>query len=103
MQPVSLLSKALKHTSQKAGNPLQQFAQLSGKGESNPLWIKIYAPFSEKSTTAIEVPIRKQKEGNPVTVVELIGLALWRYNEEGMKPELENTDRSVNRWTLRIP
>ncbi|KAI4856578.1 SIN1-domain-containing protein [Aureobasidium sp. EXF-8846] len=103
VQPVSLLSKALKHTSQKAGNPLQQFAQLSGKGESTPLWIKIYAPFSTKASSPIQVPIRKNaKEGVPTIVAELIGLSLWRYAEEKIEPLLEGKDLNVNRWTLRM-
>ena len=103
VQPVSLLSKALKHTSQKAGNPLQQFAQLSGKGESTPLWIKIYAPFSTKASSPIQVPIRKNaKEGVPTIVAELIGLSLWRYAEEKIEPPLEGNDLDVNRWTLRM-
>ncbi|THW93919.1 SIN1-domain-containing protein, partial [Aureobasidium pullulans] len=103
VQPVSLLSKALKHTSQKAGNPLQQFAQLSGKGESTPLWIKIYAPFSKKASSPIQVPIRRNaKEGVPTIVAELIGLSLWRYAEEKIEPPLEGNDLNVNRWTLRM-
>ena len=100
--PPSLITMALKGNSGSDEKPFQRFADLSGKGDPSPLWIKIYAPSSEKSSTAIEVPIRRQKENNPVTVVELIGLALWRYSEEGFKPELTETDRSVNRWTLRI-
>lgn len=103
VQPVSLLSKALKHTSQKAGNPLQQFAQLSGKGESSPLWIKIYAPFSKSASSPIQVPVRRNaKEGVPTTVAELIGLSLWRYSEEKFEPLLEGNDLNVNRWTLRM-
>lgn len=100
--PPSLITMALKGSGGSDEKPFQRFADLSGKGDPSPLWIKIYAPFSEKSTTAIEVPIRKQKEGSPVTVVELIGLALWRYVEESFKPEFEDVDRNVNRWTLRI-
>ncbi|KAG9944077.1 SIN1-domain-containing protein, partial [Aureobasidium melanogenum] len=103
VQPVSLLSKALKSTSEKGENPLQQFAQLSGKGESAPLWIKIYAPFSKKASTPIQVPIRKNaKEGVPTIVAELIGLSLWRYAEEKIEPPLEGNDLNVNRWTLRM-
>jgi hypothetical protein len=103
VQPVSLLSKALKHTSQKAGNPLQKFAQLSGKGEASPLWIKIYAPFSNKASSPIEVPVRRNaKEGVPTTVAELIGLSLWRYAEEKIEPPLQGNDLNVNRWTLRM-
>ncbi|KAK8202212.1 Component of a membrane-bound complex containing the Tor2p kinase [Zalaria obscura] len=103
VQPVSLLSKAFQGKEQKSESPLQQFAQLYGKGESSPLWIKIYAPFSEKPTTPIEVPIRPfSKEGVNVNVIELIGLSLWRYGEEKLQPELKDDDLNVNRWTLRM-
>ncbi|GAB7351815.1 hypothetical protein MBLNU459_g2382t1 [Dothideomycetes sp. NU459] len=103
VQPVSLLSKALKTTTQKAESPFQQFAQLSGKAESNPLWIKIYAPFSNTPSSPFQVPLRRNaKEGVPVMVVELIGLSLWRYTEEKTEPALEDADLNVNRWTLRM-
>ena len=106
MPPPSLLTMALKGSSGGGGpdeKPFQRFADLSGKGESSPLWIKIYAPFSETPTDPIEVLIRRLKDGQPVTVAELIGLALWRYNEEEFKPPVDSTeDSSINRWTLRI-
>ena len=104
--PPSLLTMALKGNSGGGadGKPFQRFAELSGKGESNPLWIKIYAPFSETPTDAIQVPIRKTKDERPVTVAGLIGLALWRYNEENYQPPLtsEEKDANINRWDLRI-
>ena len=105
VQPNSLLTMALKGKigGGSGGKPFQRFADLSGKGEASPLWIKIYAPFSEKPTSAIEVPLRRVKEGNPVTFSELIGLALWRYNEDGFSPALESDeDTNTNHWTLRI-
>ena len=103
VQPVSLLSKALKIKDQTAESPFQQFAQLSGKGDPNPLWIKIYTPFSTKASTPFELPLRRTaKEGVSVTVVELIGLSLWRYQEEKLQPDIKDTDMNVNRWTLRM-
>lgn len=103
MQPVSLLSKALKGGDASSNEkPFQRFAELSGKGEASPLWIKIYAPFSERSSKPYEVPLRRQKEGVSVTVAELVGHALWRYNEEELKPPLKDDDRNINRWTLRM-
>lgn len=103
VQPVSLLSKAFKGTAQKPEDPFRQFAQLSGKGESNPLWIKIHAPFSTQSSKPFEVPLRRStNEGAPITVAELIGLSLWRYAEEKREPPIKDTDMNVNRWTLRM-
>lgn len=103
VQPVSLLSKALRTTTTKGQSPFQQFAQLSGKGDPNPLWIKIYAPFSKKPSQPFEVPLRRSKnDGVLVTVAELIGLSLWRYAEEKREPEIKDADLNVNRWTLRM-
>ena len=102
MQPVSLLSKAFK-TSTGGENPFQQFTGLSGKADPNPLWIKIYAPFSANSSTPFEVPLRRTaKEGIQVTVAELIGLSLWRYGEEKYEPPIQDQDKNINRWTLRM-
>lgn len=101
-QPVSMLSKMLRGTAGSGEKPFQRYVELSGKDEASPLWIKIYAPFSEKSTKPFQVPIKRTKEGAPVTVAELIGLALWRYNEEDYQPPLSEQDANINRWTLRM-
>ena len=102
-QPVSMISLALNgNGTGSADKPFQRFADLSGKGEASPLWIKIYAPFSDKPTKPIEVPLRRTKDDRPVTVAELIGLALWRYAEESYKPELPPEECNINWWTLRI-
>lgn len=102
-QPMSMISLALHgNGSGSADKPFQRFADLSGKGEASPLWIKIYAPFSDKPTKPIEVPLRRTKDDRPVTVAELIGLSLWRYAEEGYKPQLPQDECNINWWTLRI-
>ena len=100
--PPSLITMALKGKTSPGEKPFQRFADFSGKGEAGPLWIKIYAPFSANPSKPIEVPLRRAKDGNPVLVMDLIGLALWRYVEEEIKPVLADKDLSVNRWTLRI-
>lgn len=83
--------------------PFQRFAELSGKNEASPLWIKIYAPFSNNSSKPLQVPVvRRTKDDRPVTVADLIGLSLWRYVEEEYKPELKQDEGNINWWTLRI-
>lgn len=102
VKPVSLLSQALKSQSSST-NPIQKFAGLSGKGSPNPLWIKIYAPFSESPDAPYEMPLMKvSKDNEPVIVAEAIGLALWRYAEEKIKPELKSEQLNVNKWVLRL-
>ena len=103
LQPVSALTLALKAKDKKPENPLQHFVTLSGKGDPNPLYIKIYAPFSSKSMRPIEVLLRKTTDdGTKVTVAEAIGLALWRYVEEGLEPPISVEKMNVNRWVLRM-
>ena len=102
--PRSLISMALRGDTpgKSSERPFQRFADLSGKGESSPLWIKIYAPFSETPTEPLEVPIRRLNDNEKVRVTDLIGLSLWRYSEEGCQPPIADEDLNVNRWTLRI-
>nr|POF05429.1 target of rapamycin complex 2 subunit sin1 [Quercus suber] len=102
----SLLSMALRGQGQAvpAGQPFQKFAELSGKGESAPLWIKIYAPFSTSADEPLQVPLRRAKdaEGAVPTVNELIGLALWSYDESKYEPKLTGKDSNIENWELRM-
>ena len=108
IQPVSLLGQALKARQSKPKNPVEVFARLSGKGALDPLYIRIYAPHSEKPDKPFDMPLLKNVQNNKsgeepqVTVAEAIGLALWRYREEGLKPPIEDSKLNVNRWTLRM-
>ena len=106
-QPKSLLSAALKAKKTKPALPFDRFASLSGQGDPNPIMLRIYAPFSKKPSEPFEVRIRRtvhQGEGGdrPVTVVDLIGLSLWRYNEERLEPPLPSDKLNVNWWSLRM-
>ncbi|KAL1588670.1 hypothetical protein WHR41_02615 [Cladosporium halotolerans] len=102
----SLLTMALKGNGggSDGEKAFQRYAELSGKGETNPLWIKIYYSFAEKSSKPVEVPIRRAKaaDAGPPAVSDLIGLALFRYDEEEMKPALKSSDKRLKRWELRM-
>lgn len=108
IQPKSLLGQALRAKKTTPQNPVEAFARLSGKGVPDPLYIRIYAPFSETSDKPFEMPMLKNVQDNDsgenplVTVADAIGLALWRYREEGLKPSIEDSKSNVNRWTLRM-
>lgn len=106
IQPKSLLTAALNAKKTKPAIPFDRFAPLSGQGDPNPIMLRIYAPFS-KSSAPFEVRIRRtvhEGEGGdrPVTVADLIGLSLWRYNEEKLEPPLPNDKLNVNWWMLRM-
>lgn len=106
--PVSLLGQALRALKAKPKNPVEAFARLSGKGVPDPLYIRIYAPFSTNAEKAIDMPLLKCVQDNEsgetpqVTVADAIGLSLWRYEEESLKPTIDASKLNVNWWTLRM-
>lgn len=103
--PVSALTQALKAKEQTPSNPLQRFAALSAasKAQVNPIYIKIYCPFSKKPNKPLELLVVKNDDkGEQVTVSETIGFALWRYQEEKMEPPLTPEKCNVNAWVLRM-
>lgn len=103
VQPTSILGSALRAMKTKPRNPIEAFASLSGKGSPNPLWIRIYCPFSEKPEEPFEMPLdRISKDGENITVGEAIGLAIWRYIEEEYKPALSQAQLNANKWALRM-
>lgn len=100
--PVSALTQALKGKDKKPESPFQRFTALSGKGDPNPLWVKIYCPFS-KSKKPIELPLRRMAEdGSKVLVAEAIGLALWEYGAAVLEPAIATDKMDVNKWVLRM-
>ena len=101
--PVSLLGSAIRARKTKPVNPIESFATLSGKGSANPLWIKIYAPFSDDPEIPYEMPLqRTSKGGEDTTVEEAIGLSLWQYTEQHLSPSLETEKLNINKWTMRM-
>lgn len=108
IQPISLLGQAIKAKQSKPKNPIEAFARLSGKGSLDPLNIRIYVPFSESPNKPLDMPLQRTapdgtgSEKPQVIVAEAIGLSLWRYHEESLKPHIEAMRLNVNRWTLRM-
>ena len=108
IQPVSLLGQAIRARQSKPKNPIEAFAGLSGKGVLDPLYVKIYAPFSESPSKPYDMPLQRTLQDSnsgekpQVTVADAIGLSLWRYQEEGLKPPIDNSKLNVNQWTLRM-
>lgn len=108
IKPVSLLGQALKAQRSKPKNPVEGFARLSGKGAIDPFNIRIYASFSKNPDTPLDMPLLKTAPADEygdtpqITVADAIGLSLWKYHEEGLKPTIEDFKLNVNRWTLRM-
>lgn len=102
----SALTAMLKARKEKPANPLDSFALLSDKSLTAPLYIKIYVPSSSEPNTPLDMPMVRDSKANglssSVMVMEAIGLALWRYVEDGLQPPLEGDKLNVNRWSLRI-
>ena len=103
VKPVSILSQAIKAKSKKPVSPLDRFAPISGKGDPNPLYIKMYAPFSARPRKSYEILLRRSSnDGEEVTVAHAIGFSIWLFNQEGIEPEFKEDQLNPNKWTLRI-
>ncbi|XP_044718125.1 SAPK-interacting protein 1 (Sin1), middle CRIM domain-containing protein [Hirsutella rhossiliensis] len=106
-QPQSLLSAALKAKRHKSSVPFQKFAHFSGQGTQGAINVRIYAPSSKTPNKPFEVLIRPrvhdgQGAERVVTVADLIGLSLYRFNEEKREPPIAPQKRNINWWTLRM-
>jgi len=103
--PVSALTQALKAKEQKPSNPLQRFAgwNAASEAQQNPIYLKIYYPFSARPSKAVELLIRKfNDKGEGPIVAEAIGYALHRYQEEKLEPPLSPEKMNVNHWVMRM-
>ena len=103
--PVSALTQALQAKSSKPSNPLQRFAvwNAASEAQSNPLYLKLYCPFSAKPLKPVELLLRKfNDKGEAITVAEAIGYALHRYQEEKLEPPLPPEKCNVNCWAMRM-
>lgn len=107
IQPKSLLGAAIRAKRTNAAVPFEKFAALSGQGDPSPLRLRIWVPFTTAEEKYYEVLISRTVHGGESgdrqpTVADLIGLSLWRYSQEKLKPEMETEQLNVNRWTLRL-
>ncbi|CAG9944605.1 unnamed protein product [Clonostachys rosea f. rosea IK726] len=105
-QPRSLLSAALKAKEHKSV-PFQKFAHYNGQGTQGSIAVRIYPAFSKKPGKPFELLIQPrvhdgQGTERPVTVADLIGLSLYRYNTDKKEPPLPSDKLNINWWTLRM-
>jgi len=106
VQPISLLTSQLKARKRAPSNPVEKFMVLSGKGQEDPLYLKIYVPFSSDPEEPLDMPLVRESKlselPGQVTVAETIGLALWKYSEDARGPSIDREKLNVNRWSLRM-
>jgi hypothetical protein len=106
VESASALTAMLKARKNVPVNPLDRFALLSGKSLTAPLYIKVYFPTSSAPDKPVDMPMARESKDSgfsaPVMVMEAIGLALWRYVEDSIKPPLEGEKLNVNRWNMRM-
>ena len=106
--PKSILGQAIKAQKSTPKNPIELFARLSGKGIPNPLNIRIYVPSSDSPNKPFEMPLQRTTqdsesiENSQVTVSDAIGLSLWRYMEEQLRPPIDPSQLNVNQWAFRM-
>lgn len=94
----SLLTILIKSGMKVQVNPLADiFACFSGKGDLNPLKLKIYRPSGKDPKKPISVVIKRI-----ATVADAIGFSLYCFIEQKLEPKLTNEQLNPNMWTLRI-
>ncbi|KTW27903.1 uncharacterized protein T551_02870 [Pneumocystis jirovecii RU7] len=93
----SLLTILIKTGKNVQVNPLDIYASLSGKGDLNPLKLKIYRPSGKYPKKPISVVVKRI-----ATVADVIGFSLYCFIEQKLEPKLTNEQLNPNMWTLRI-
>ncbi|KTW29236.1 hypothetical protein T552_01191 [Pneumocystis carinii B80] len=95
---LSLLTILIKTGTKIQTNPLADiFACFSGKGDLNPLKLKIYRPSGKDPKRPFSVVIKRI-----ATVSDVIGFSLYCYIEQKIEPRLTSDQLNPNMWTLRI-
>ncbi|KAJ3404199.1 hypothetical protein HDV05_007286 [Chytridiales sp. JEL 0842] len=93
----SVLSNLLKSQG-SADNPFaSEFSYFSGKGDPDPLRLKIYIPFSDEPLRPLEIAVK-----NESNVEDVIGYALFEYLNEDRQPPIPESKCNVIFWNMRI-
>ena len=103
IQPVSALGAAIRAKNKRPGNVFERFASVDGKDAADPLYLKIFLPFSSLPDEPLELQIRRaSNDGQAIIVADAIGLALLKYGDHEIQPRIEGEKANVNKWTFRI-
>ncbi|KAI8853924.1 stress-activated map kinase interacting protein 1-domain-containing protein [Chytridium lagenaria] len=95
--PKSALSKLLEQQNTSDNPFAADFSYFSGKGDSDPVRLKIYIPFSNNSEHPLTVVVKKE-----ATVEEVIGYSLYEYTNESLEPPIPEHLWDVANWNMRI-
>lgn len=79
-------------------NPFSDgYSFFCGKGDLNPIELKIYIPYSDDPETPLEISVKCEAK-----VEEVIGYTLYEYFNEERSPALDVELCDVVYWNLRI-
>ncbi|KAL1918770.1 uncharacterized protein VTP21DRAFT_2792 [Calcarisporiella thermophila] len=93
---VSALSAMIAARKNAVANPFaEEYSFFAGKGEPNPMTLKMYLPMGKKQPMIVVVK-------RDATVEEVIGYTLFQYWEEKRQPPLELPLCSVIMWNMMI-
>ncbi|KAG9303390.1 hypothetical protein G9A89_013716 [Geosiphon pyriformis] len=94
----SALSTLIENQKTKSRNPFSEdYSFFAGKGELNPMKLKIFFPFSSEPLRPLVLTVKRE-----ATVEEVIGYALYQYWEEKREPTLDERVCSVVHWNMKI-
>ncbi|CAG8546454.1 9399_t:CDS:2 [Ambispora gerdemannii] len=97
-KPFSALSALIQDQKSRLHNPFSEdYSFFAGKGDLNPIKIKIYLPFSTEKDHPLELIVKRD-----VTVEEVIGYTLYQYWDEKREPILDERLCNVAQWNMRI-
>ncbi|CAG8551389.1 7299_t:CDS:2, partial [Funneliformis caledonium] len=97
-KPFSALTALIAEKKSKLDNPfVEEYSFFAGKGDLNPLTLKIFLPFSNKPLQPLVVVVKRD-----ASVEEVIGYTLYQYWDEKREPTLESKLCDVLQWTMRI-
>ncbi|CAG8450719.1 1502_t:CDS:2, partial [Scutellospora calospora] len=97
-KPFSALTALIAEKKSKLDNPFAEYYSFfAGKGDLNPIMLKIYLPFSKDASRPLAIIVKRD-----ANVEEVIGYTLYQYWDEKREPLLEKRLCNVFQWNMRI-
>ncbi|CAG8496978.1 1415_t:CDS:2, partial [Cetraspora pellucida] len=97
-KPFSALTALIAEKKNKLDNPFAEYySSFAGKGDLNPITLRIYLPFSKEPSRPLTIIVKKD-----ANVEEVIGYILYQYWDEKREPLLEKRLCNVYHWNIRM-